>query len=47
MLLAGLNVLVPMLEILETTTVEQLRADAGPVYEMIRRTRSRSSADTG
>ena len=47
MLLAGLNVLVPMLEILETTTVEQLRAAAGPVYEMIRRTRSRSSADTG
>jgi hypothetical protein len=47
MLLAGLNVLAPMLELLETKTVEQLRADAGPVYEMIKRTRRRRSADTG
>jgi Transposase DDE domain len=47
MLLAGLAVLVPMLALLETTDVEEIRAAAGPVLAMIRNQHPQSTNDTG
>jgi hypothetical protein len=46
-LLAGLNVLVPMLGLLETMTVQQVRQAAGPVMQLIRGVTGTVGVDSG
>jgi hypothetical protein len=46
-LLAGLNVLVPMLVLLETTSVSELRKAAGPILPLIQALTRRNNAGSG
>jgi hypothetical protein len=46
-LLAGLNVLIPMLALLQTTTITQLRRVAAPIMPLIHAITSRNHADSG
>jgi hypothetical protein len=46
-LLAGLNVLVPMLALLQTTSVSELRKAAAPIMPLIRAITSRKHVDSG
>ena len=47
MLLAGLNVLIPMLALLETMSVDELRIAAGPIMPLIHALTRRNRADSG
>ena len=47
MLLAGLNVLIPMLALLETMSVDELRTAAGPIMPLIQALNRTKRKDTG